>query len=98
MAECRLVTALTLVLLAPATAVPGTDVELKVRHAPARAVVRFEQRRDSDWRRVGRDRAGRTGQAHISFKLRRLGPHRVRAVARGRTSRPIVAAQPQLRG
>jgi poly-gamma-glutamate capsule biosynthesis protein CapA/YwtB (metallophosphatase superfamily) len=89
MAKCRVVTALALVLLAPATAVTGTDVDLKVRHAPAGAVVRFEQRRDGEWRRVGRDRAGRTGRADISFKLRRRGPHRVRAVARGRTSRPV---------
>ena len=82
-------TALALVLLAPATAVTGTDVELKVRRAPVGAVVRFEQRRDGEWRRVGRDRAGRMGRAHISFKLRRRGPHRLRAVSRGRTSRLV---------
>jgi poly-gamma-glutamate capsule biosynthesis protein CapA/YwtB (metallophosphatase superfamily) len=83
-------TALALVLLAPATAVPGTDLELSVRHARPGAIVRFERRRDGQWRRVGRDRAGRRGRAHISVRPRRRGLYVFRVVSsRRRHSRPV---------
>ena len=75
------VTALALVLLAPATAVTGTDVELEVRRARPGAIVRFEQRRDGEWRRVGRDRAGRKGQAKLSLEA--AAPRPVRGAGRG---------------
>ena len=70
----------TLVLLAPATAVTGTDVELAVRRADPGAIVRVEERRDGEWRRVGRDRAGRRGRATFSLELRRRGRYVLRAV------------------
>jgi capsule synthesis protein PGA_cap len=91
MAECRKVmTALALVLLAPATAITGTDVELKVRDAHSGAIVRFEQRREGSWRRIGRARAGRTGRANMSFKLRRRGSYVFRVLdSKGGTSRPV---------
>lgn len=91
MPECRgVVPAVALVLLAPATAVTGTDVELKVRHARPRTTVTFEQRRDREWRRVGRARADRTGRARISFHLRRRGSYALRAAGSiGETSRPV---------
>jgi poly-gamma-glutamate synthesis protein (capsule biosynthesis protein) len=50
--------------------------------------VRFEQRQAGEWRRLGRDRAGRSGRANIRLKLRRRGAYVVRAVdARGGRSR-----------
>jgi poly-gamma-glutamate capsule biosynthesis protein CapA/YwtB (metallophosphatase superfamily) len=83
-------TALALVLLAPATAITGTDVDLEVRHARPGAIVRFELRGDGRWRRVGRDRAGKRGRAHISFRPRHRGRYVFRAVdSRGRRSRPV---------
>ena len=83
-------TALALVLLAPATAVTGTDVELNVRRAHPGAVVRLQRRQDGQWRRVGRDRAGRRGRAAFSLELRRRGPYLLRAVdPSGRRSRPV---------
>jgi hypothetical protein len=87
MAECRGVTALALVLLAPTTAVTGTDVEVKVRLAHPGAVVRFEQRHEGEWHPLGRDRAGQRGKASVRFKLTRHGSYLVRAVdpRRGRS-------------
>ena len=80
--------ALGLVLLAPATGIAGTDVELKVRRVAPRTIVRFERRRDDEWRRVGRDRAVQRGRAKVSFELQRRGRYVFRAVSNGRRSRP----------
>ena len=81
---------MALVLLAPATAVTGTDVELTVRRADPGAIVRLEQRRDGEWRRAGRDRAGPRGRATISVELLRRGPYVFRAVdSTGRRSRAV---------
>jgi len=82
-------TALALVVLAPATAVTGTDVELEVRRVQPGAVVRLHQRRDGAWRRVGRDRAGRTGRANFSLRMRRRGRYVLRAHSGGRRSPPV---------
>jgi poly-gamma-glutamate synthesis protein (capsule biosynthesis protein) len=81
--------ALALVLLAPATAVTGTDVELKVRGVQPGALVRLQQRRDGQWRRVGRDRAGRRGRANFSLGMRRRGRYVLRAESGEGRSRPV---------
>jgi poly-gamma-glutamate capsule biosynthesis protein CapA/YwtB (metallophosphatase superfamily) len=84
-----LTAAVALALVAPAVGVTGTDMELKVRHARPGAIVRFERHRHGEWRRVGRDRAGGRGRAHVSLKLQRRGPYVLRAVSRKRRSRPV---------
>jgi poly-gamma-glutamate capsule biosynthesis protein CapA/YwtB (metallophosphatase superfamily) len=79
-----------LALLAPATAITGTDVELMVQHAQPGAIVRLERRREGEWLRVGRDRAGKRGRAAITLELRRRGPYVLRAIdSTGRRSRRV---------
>ena len=83
-------TALALALIAPATAVTGTDVELEARRVPPHSVVRLEHRRDGAWRRAGRARAGARGRAVLSFTVERRGTYVFRAIgAAGRRSRPV---------
>lgn len=69
-------------LRAPATAITGTEAELSARGFPARSVVRLEHRRDGEWRRAGRARAGGRGHAELAILLRKRGRYVLRAVGR----------------
>ena len=77
-------------LLAPATGVTGTDVELNAARARPGSIVRLEHRRGGDWRRAGRARAGKRGRATLRLALHRRGVYLLRAVdTTGRRSRPV---------